>query len=216
MPFRHINTWIFDLDNTLYQGEAQILDRVHDQINLFIMNMFGITREEAEIKRQGFYKKYGTTLRGLMTEHGIAPDDYLDYVHKIDISGLPRCNVTAEKLKRLPGRKIIYTNAAHTHADRVLGHLGIDCLFEGVYDIKAAQYLPKPDPRPYARLIELYGINPKTACMVEDLAKNLVPAASCGMTTLWISGPPPHEEEPPSNTVHHRATTLKEWLERHV
>ena len=215
MPFRHIDTWVFDLDNTLYPSQAEILDRVHDKINAFIMDYFKIPLEEAENKRKDFYKKYGTTLYGMMSEHKINPDEYLRAVHEVDISGIPLCPVTAQGLENLPGRRIVFTNSAREHAERVLSHLGIAPLFEDIYDIRAAGFISKPHPAPYAQMIERYAINPKTACMVEDMAKNLVPAHACGMTTVWISGEQPLDEATPKDAVHHRFTTLTDWMKQH-
>ena len=216
MPFRHIDTWVFDLDNTLYPGQAEILERVHDKINAFIMDYFNIPLEAAETKRKGFYKTYGTTLYGMISEHGINPDDYLRRVHEVDISGIPLCPVTARGLEVLPGRRIVFTNSAREHAERILSHLGIRHLFEDIYDIRAAGYVSKPHPAPYAALLERYAITPKTACMVEDMAKNLVTAHACGMTTVWISGGQILDEAIPYEAVHHRFETLKEWMEKHV
>lgn len=215
MPFRHIDTWVFDLDNTLYPSQSEILDRVHDKINAFIMDYFKISLEEAEQRRKGFYKKYGTTLHGMMSEHKINPDEYLRTIHEVDISGIPLCPVTAQGLEKLAGRKIVFTNSAHEHAERVLRHLKIDHLFSGIYDIRAAGFVSKPNPAPYAQILARYAIDPKTACMIEDTAKNLAPAHNCGMTTVWISGGEALEDWIPQETIHHRFESLKKWMEQH-
>lgn len=216
MPFRHIDTWVFDLDNTLYPAQARILDSVHDKINAFIMDHFKISLDEAEARRKGFYEKYGTTLYGMISEHKIDPDDYLKRVHDVDISGIPLCPVTASGLENLRGRKIVFTNSAREHAQRILSHLGIAHLFEDIYDIRAADYVSKPHPAPYAALLARYAITPKSTCMVEDMAKNLVTAHACGMTTVWISGGQKLDNAIPGEAVHHRFDTLKEWMEKHV
>lgn len=216
MPFSHIDTWIFDLDNTLYPGTSDVLERVHDKINAFIMDHFGIPLESAEEKRKGFYQRYGTTLAGMMAEHTIDPDRYLNSIHDIDISTIPACPVTRLGLERLPGRKLVFTNSARQHAERVLAHLGIGHAFEDIFDIRAANYVSKPAEAPYRQLIAAYGFDPARACMFEDTAKNLVPARALGMTTVWISdGKTPADGASPS-AVNHRFDSLAQWMETHA
>lgn len=215
MAFSHIDTWVFDLDNTLYPSQSEILERVHDRINAFIMAHFGIPLEAAEQKRKGFYQKYGTTLAGMMAEHTINPDDYLSTVHQIDISSIPRCPVTARGLERLPGRRIVFTNSAREHAKRVLEHMDIGHLFENIFDIRSANYVSKPAAAPYHQFIDAFDIDPKRACMIEDTAKNLIPAAALGMTTVWISDGKPLPDGVPETAIAHRFDTLAQWMKTH-
>src|SRR5688500_6176495 len=131
------------------------------------------------------YIDYGTTRRGLMTEHDIDPIAFMDYVHNIDVTPVIPSPELDTALERLPGRKVIYTNGSCRHADNVLGRLGIARHFDVIYDIVAAEYVPKPDPRPYAELVEKHRIDPRRACTVADIARNPAPAAALGMTTAW-------------------------------
>jgi putative hydrolase of the HAD superfamily len=185
-----IETWIFDLDNTLYPATASLYGEVEARMNEFIMTELKLDREAAQTLRKRFFELHGTTLRGLMLDYGLAPQRFLDYVHELDLSVLPRDARLAGAIAALPGRKLIFTNATVRHAERVLKHLGLGNSFGVIHDIVACDYLPKPDPSGYRVLIERHGIAAGRAAMIEDMAKNLVPAAALGMTTIWISGGP--------------------------
>jgi putative hydrolase of the HAD superfamily len=184
--FRDIDVWIFDLDNTLYPASCNLFDQVHRRMGEFIADHFGIPLDEARAMQKRFFRDYGTTLRGLMVEHDVDPVPFLDYVHAIDVTPVPPSPALARALDRLPGRKIIYTNGSVRHATNVTERLGIAGHFDAMFGIIEADYIPKPDPRPYGVLVERQGIDPKRACMVEDLARNLVPAHALGMTTVWV------------------------------
>jgi putative hydrolase of the HAD superfamily len=193
--FDHVETWVFDLDNTLYPAGTDVFPQVHARMGEFIARHFEITLEEANEMRRAMYLKHGTTLRGLMVEHDVEADHYLKFVHDIDLSNLPREPGVIQALERLPGRKLIFTNASRYHAEKITTHLGIDHIFEGVFDILAADFIPKPDARPYDVLIERFGFDPKRACMVEDIPRNLVPAAARGMKTVWVKPAAPEYRE---------------------
>jgi pyrimidine 5''-nucleotidase len=183
---RDIGVWIFDLDNTLYPASCNLFAQVDRRIGEFIADHFGISFDEARTMQKRFFREHGTTLRGLMVEHDVDPVPFLDYVHDIDVTPVAPCPDLADALDRLPGRKVIYTNGSVQHAANVTARLGIAGHFDTVFGIVEAGYVPKPDPRPYATLVERHGIDPKTACMVEDIARNLVPAHAMGMTTVWV------------------------------
>ncbi len=211
----HVEAWIFDLDNTLYPAGCNLFSQVDRRIGEFISRYLGIAVGEARRLQKRFFREHGTTLRGLMTVYGIAPEGFLDFVHDIDLSLVPPSDALAGSLARLPGRKFIFTNASKGHAARVVERLGVAEHFEGVFDIAAADYLPKPDPRPYRRLVEHFGIEPEASVMVEDIARNLAPAAALGMTTVWVPG----RDEwslagADSAHVHYVAEDLPGWLGR--
>lgn len=211
---RETAVWVFDLDNTLYPAACNLFAQVDRRIGAFIADRFGISTDEARARQKRFFRDYGTTLRGLMTEHDVDPIAYMDYVHDIDVSGVEPSAVLAGALERLPGRKVIYTNGSVRHAENVAGRLGILGHFDAVFDIRAADYVPKPDPRPYATLVERYGIDPAGACMVEDIARNLAPAHALGMTTVWVRGEQEHERAGVGAGVHidHVVDDLPNWL----
>lgn len=185
-PDTEAEVWVFDLDNTLYPASCNLFAQVDRRIGLFISERFGLSGEEARTLQKRLFREHGTTLRGLMVEHDIDPVPFLDFVHAIDTAPVPPSPRLDRALAALPGRKIIYTNGSARHAANVTGRLGIGRHFEAVFDIVAAGYVPKPDPRPYRQLIDTYAIPPERTVMVEDIARNLVPARALGMTTVWV------------------------------
>ena len=181
-----INTWIFDLDNTLYSADSGIFQQVHKLMGEFISKNLQLNIEEAKKLQSKYYKQHGTTLRGMMDNHGIDPDYFLDEVHKLDYSIVGANKILNEELHKLKGRKIIYTNANKKHADDVLKKIDLNNYFDEIFDIKMANYIPKPDIEAYEKLINLYNIDPNTSAMFDDIAKNLVPAKKVGFTPVWI------------------------------
>jgi putative hydrolase of the HAD superfamily len=182
-----IETWIFDLDNTLYPASSRLFAEVSRRMTAFIADYFDMAPDAARARQQEFFLRYGTTLRGLMVEHGVDPDPFLDYVHKIDLGLLDTDPGLASRLALLPGRKLIFTNASRRHAERVLERLGITPHFEEIFDIAAADYVPKPDRSSYAILLQRHQVAPERACMIEDIARNLEPAKALGMATVWLN-----------------------------
>jgi putative hydrolase of the HAD superfamily len=178
--------WLFDLDNTLYPCTANLFDEMDRRMTRFVADFLKIGAAEAYKIQKSYFRAHGTTLKGLMDLHGMAPGVYLDYVHDIDMSRLKRDLRLDTALSRLPGRKIIFTNATVSYAERVLEKIGIARHFEGIYDIEAANYVPKPDPSIYGDLVKRFGVVPGDAVMVEDVARNLIPAQALGMTTVWV------------------------------
>jgi putative hydrolase of the HAD superfamily len=210
-----VSCWVFDLDNTLYPQATNLFARVSCRMTMFIENEFGLPEDDARALQKRLFHEYGTTMRGLMVEHQMDPVRFLDDVHDIDVSDMAPDPHLASLISGLPGRRVIYTNGSVPHADRITRQLGIDHLFEGTFDIVAANFIPKPDPRPYHDMIARFGLDPTSAVMVEDMAKNLKPAAEMGMTTVWLR----HDLEWSSHGaegghVHHEITDLTAWLEQ--
>jgi putative hydrolase of the HAD superfamily len=181
-----IETWIFDLDNTLYSASCRLFDQIHDRMQRFVAERLDLSLEAALAVQKSYFRRYGTTMRGLMTVDKVDPHEFLAYVHDVDLSCVPPNPVLAAALTALPGQKIVHTNGSVAHAERLLAHLDIGACFSGVVDIADAGFEPKPGLAGYQELLRRYAVLPKTALMVEDMAKNLVPAAALGMTTVWL------------------------------
>jgi putative hydrolase of the HAD superfamily len=184
--FEHVEVWVFDLDDTLYPPSCGLFDQIDRRMGAFIGNLLGVDAEEARRVQKELFREHGTTLRGLMDRHGIDPAPFLDFVHGVDASVLERDAELDRALGLLPGRKLIFTNGTIRHAENVVERLGIGHHFEGVFDIEAAGYRPKPEPAVYRRLVDRHGIEPTIAALFEDSARNLPPAAALGFTTVWV------------------------------
>ena len=184
--FDHIDTWVFDLDNTLYPYHLNLWQQVDARIKQYVAEFLKVTADEAFRIQKDYYKRYGTTMRGLMSEHGLDPDDFLAFVHAIDHSPLEPNAALGDAIEKLPGRKLVLTNGTKAHANAVMSRLGIDHHFEDVFDIVAAELEPKPSPATYERFLKLHGVDPTRAAMFEDLARNLAVPHALGMTTVLI------------------------------
>jgi putative hydrolase of the HAD superfamily len=184
--FANVGTWVFDLDNTLYPHHLNLWQQVDERIRSYIMEFLKLGREEAFRLQKDYYKRYGTSMRGLMTEHGMKADDFLNYVHAIDHSPLEPNPALGAAIDRLPGRKLILTNGTRAHADAVMRRLDIHTHFEDVFDIIAAEFEPKPLPQTYDKFLALHGVDPARAAMFEDLARNLEVPHALGMTTVLV------------------------------
>jgi putative hydrolase of the HAD superfamily len=178
--------WIFDLDNTLYSGQTQVFSEVDKKMSAFISEKMNVDLVKAkEIQKKYFYE-YGTTLSGLIKQDGIDPHDFLEFVHNIDISWLPKDLKLREELIKIKEKKIIFTNGSHAHVKNVTKQLGIDGLFDGAFDIVDANFTPKPHLDPYEKLIKKFDINPNQSILIEDIAHNLEQAKNLGMKTCWL------------------------------
>jgi putative hydrolase of the HAD superfamily len=184
--FGHVETWVFDLDNTLYPHHLNLWQQVDERIRSYVAEFLKVSKDEAFRVQKDYYRRYGTTMRGLMTEHGLKPDDYLEYVHQIDHSPLTPDPALGDALEKLPGRKLILTNGTRKHAEAVMARLEIDRHFEDVFDIAAADLDPKPLPQVYQRFLALHQVDPEKAAMFEDLARNLEVPHALGMTTVLV------------------------------
>jgi putative hydrolase of the HAD superfamily len=191
--FGHVETWVFDLDNTLYPHHLNLWQQVDERIRDYIARYLKITQEEAFRLQKDYYKRYGTSMRGLMAEHGMKPDDFLDFVHQIDHSPLTPNAALGAAIESLPGRKLILTNGTRRHADAVLARLELDRHFDDVFDIVAAELEPKPSPQTYDRFLKAHDIDAAKAAMFEDLARNLAVPHALGMTTVLVV--PEHTRE---------------------
>jgi putative hydrolase of the HAD superfamily len=201
-PLANIETWIFDLDNTLYAGTCELYREIEQRMAAFIMEELKLDQEGAHALRRRFLDRHGTTLKGLMIEYGMAPERFLDYVHEIDLSAVEEDVELGEAIAALPGRKLIFTNGTQRHAERVLGRLGLSAHFAAIHDIVACDYTPKPDPAAYAAFVAKHDIDPSRAAMIEDMARNLPPAAALGMTTIWVKGGPHSEDDGHAEHIH--------------
>ena len=191
--FTHVETWVFDLDNTLYPHHLNLWQQVDERIRDYIARFLALSAEEAFRKQKDFYRRYGTTMRGMMAEHGMSPDDFLDYVHRIDHSAVKPNPALGSALEKLPGRKLILTNGTRAHADAITKRLAIDHHFDDVFDIVAAELEPKPFPQAYDRFLARHGVDAGNAAMFEDLARNLEVPHALGMTTVLVV--PEHSRE---------------------
>lgn len=210
--FGNINSWIFDLDLTLYGPEANIMAQVRDRIALYVERFFNIESDAAHQIRHAYWKKYGTTLGGLMAEHAVDPHGYLDFVHDVDMSLLQPAADLRDQIEALPGRKLIFTNADAPYAQQVLVARGLDGVFEDIFDIHRMQHLPKPAPVSYDRLCAELQIDPTRALFVEDSAHNLAPAKALGMTTIWVNHGIEADSSGTEKFIDHEIADLSGWL----
>ena len=216
LDLSHIDTWVFDLDNTLYPATANLFPQIDVRMKAFISDLLDIDIDEAFRIQKTYYREHGTTLRGLMIHHDVDADAFLDYVHDIDHTVLAPDPHLGAVIDDLPGRKLVYTNGSAGHARSVLDALHIADRFEAVFDIRAGDYIPKPDPDSYRKFLDSHAFEPKSAIMFEDSIKNLKPAADMGMVTVLVT----HESimDDVSNTEHCHYITddLKAWLQTGV
>ena len=218
IPLHKSDCWVFDLDNTLYPASNGLMAEVSSRMTQFVADVLGVAADEALVEQKRLFRKHGTTLRGLMEKYAVDPWSFLDFVHQVDYDQVDPSPRLADALRALPGRKFIFTNASAQHAKRVLERLGIAAQFDGVFDVAAASWQPKPHPPSYQTLVDQHQISPSHAVMVEDIAPNLEPAAALGMTTVWIH----HEDAAApdwtmpgksSDYIDHKIDDLAEWLE---
>jgi putative hydrolase of the HAD superfamily len=188
--FGHVETWVFDLDNTLYPPDSGIWPKINERITLFLADLFGLDGQSARALHQHYYLRHGTTLRGLIEENIDAAERFLEFVHDIDRSGLKPDPVLAREVARLRGRKLIFTNGSRDHAMLTARQLGLDGLFEDAFDIVAACLTPKPAEQAYRAFCDRYDIDPRHAAMFEDVEKNLAVPKAKGMTTVLVTAKP--------------------------
>jgi putative hydrolase of the HAD superfamily len=221
--FSHINTWIFDLDNTLYPRHCDLFAQIDIKMTEYIMVLMGLPFDEARVIQKDLYKAHGTTLNGLVINHQIDPHDYLDKVHDIDYSEISANPELGEIINALPGRKFIFTNGDRPHAERTLKQLNIkEDYFEDIFGIVDANFEPKPARAPYDDFIKKYDIDPKSASMFEDMPRNLQVPDEIGMCTVLIE---PNQAavkklEPwelighDAPYIHHRTDDINDFLQK--
>ena len=212
-PLGAVETWIFDLDNTLYPTSCGLFTLVQAKMNEYIRDRLGLDEAGAAALRRKYFLEHGTTMNGLMKVHNIDPHDFLAFVHEVDLACVPPDPALVASLGQLEGRKIVHTNGSVRHAERLLDHLGLSAAFSGIIDIVAADFEPKPALPGYRLLLKRHSVRPETALMVEDMARNLAPAAELGMTTAWVrNGVDWAMEEADREYIHHVVDELAGFL----
>ena len=209
----HADCWIFDLDNTLYPDDLGLFGQVSRRMTEFIYRHLDLAHDAARALQTRYFREYGTTLRGLMLRDGVDAEGFLDFVHDIDLTRLAPDPVLTTALRRLPGRKLIFTNGSKPHAERILARRDLAGMFDDIVDIVASDFVPKPDPRPYEALIRRHRIDAARTVMVEDMAQNLVPARSLGMATVWVRTATDFGAVA-DGAVDHAIHDLPQWLDR--
>lgn len=190
-PFDRVETWIFDLDNTLYPPDERLFRQIEARISIYLQRELGVDAAEAETLRRSYWHDHGTTLAGLMIHHKIDPDPFLQEVHEVDFSVLAPDPRLRAAIEALPGRKIIYTNGAETYAHNVVKGLGLDGIFERIWSIEHAFYTPKPAAAAYRRVFGADGLNPARAAFFEDDPRNLEVPHRLGTVTVLVRPAPP-------------------------
>jgi putative hydrolase of the HAD superfamily len=212
-PLGEIETWVFDLDNTLYPASCRLFDQVQQRMNEYICERLSVSPDQAAELRRSYFREHGTTLNGLMKVDNIDPHDFLAFVHDVDLACVPPDPALLAALERLGGHKIVHTNGSVRHAERLLDHLGFSGSFSGIVDIVAADFEPKPALAGYRLLLRRHAVAPETALMVEDIARNLAPAAELGMTTAWLrTGVDWAIAESDADYIHHVVDDLAGFL----
>ena len=184
--FAHVTDWVFDLDNTLYPHRTNLFSQIDVRMTAYVSELLQLPRDEARKLQKELYRDYGTTMNGLIVRHGIDPDDFLNKVHDIDYSWVAPDPALGSAIRKLPGRKFIFTNGGRRHAERTARQLGILDHFYDIFDIVAADLTPKPAAATYDKFVGLHRVDAKNAVMFEDLARNLEVPKKLGMTTVLI------------------------------
>ena len=187
---KKIKYWLFDLDNTLYSGDTKVFDQVDKKMSKFISEKLNVSIEAKKIQKNYFHE-YNTTLNGMIKNHEIDADEFLEFVHDVDLEFLKPDKLLEREISNLSGKKFIFTNGSKAHAANVTKRIGIDKLFDGVFDIVESNFIPKPSIEPYKKIIEKYKIEPQYSIFIEDIARNLKPAHELGMKTVWIKNNEP-------------------------
>lgn len=217
VEFQAIQSWVIDLDNTLYHAKTNLFAQIDVLMGRFICEHLGLDPISARKLQKSYLMSHGTTLRGLMDNHDVDPDYFLDYVHDLDLSAIGADEELNGLLERLPGRKIIYTNGSTDHARRILNCLGVNHHFDTIFDIKAADYVPKPRLEPMESLIRYEKVISSKTAMIDDMAVNLKPAHDLGMKTIWIETDSPYgRSSSDGEHVHHSAPNIKHWLKNYL
>ena len=183
---KDIEHFVFDLDNTLYQGQTRVFEQVSKKMGHYISSKLNVDLKKAKEIQRDYFHTYNTTLNGMMVKHNINPEEFLEYVHDIDISFLKKDKILREELVKLKGKKYIMSNGSHSHIKNVCKHLGVDDLFNGAFDITDSNFVPKPLIDPYNKMIKKFNIDPKKSLIIEDLASNLEQPKKLGFLTVWL------------------------------
>ena len=207
--------WIFDLDNTLYSGKTKVFEQIDKKMSKYISNKLNVSIDEAKQIQKNYFHKYNTTLNGMIENHKIDANEFLEFVHDIDIEFLKKDLKLSEEIERLDGKKIIFTNGSRKHALNVTRRIGIDQHFDDIFDIVDSEFMPKPLIEPYKKLVEKHKIDPKLSVFIEDIARNLKPAYEMGMTTVWIENDEPWAKKfSDANFISYKTNNLYEFLKK--
>lgn len=209
----HIDAWVFDMDNTLYPADCNLFAPIEARMTRYIVELLDLPEDAAAALRHGWLLSHGTTLAGLMAEHGVDPHAFLAYVHDVEMDVLEENLPLAAHIAKLPGRKLVFTNGDGPYAERVLSRLGLGASFEGVHDIHAMALQPKPAASAYAGLCDAYGIDPARTFFADDMARNLVPAKAIGMTTLWVDNGSAQAPGDAAAAIDFTTRDLTAWLD---
>ncbi|MEL6587631.1 MAG: pyrimidine 5'-nucleotidase [Pseudomonadota bacterium] len=207
IPFAHVRTWVFDLDETLYPAGAPLFPQIEARMTRWIMDLLHVDAAEADRLRTAWWHDHGTTLAGLMREHGADPDPFLHDVHQIDFSVLDPDPDLRAALAALPGRRIIYTNGTVPYARNVLKARGLTGVWDAIYGVEDAGYAPKPDRAAFARVFAKDGLDPTQAAMFEDSPRNLAVPHDMGLVCVHV-GPRPHQ----AGHIHDHTDDLTTYL----
>ena len=210
-----VKYWIFDLDNTLYSGKTKVFEQVDKKMSKYISEKLNITIEEARKIQKNYFHEYNTTLNGMIKNHKIDANEFLEFVHDIDIDFLKKDLELQKELLKLKGKKIIFTNGSRKHALNVTQKIGIDQCFDDIFDIVDSNFVPKPAIEPYNELVKKHKIDPKSCLFVEDIARNLKPAYEMGMKTVWIENEEPWAKKfSDSSFINYKTNNLSEILKK--
>jgi putative hydrolase of the HAD superfamily len=209
IDLRHVDHWLFDLDDTLYPAETDLMELIRERIAQFVVKVTGLPWEEARTLQRGWLLQHGATLPGVLVDYDCDAAEFLDYVHDVPLDRVPQDPELDAILARLPGRKYVFTNGSAAHAERMLAHIGIADRFEGVFHLEMADLVPKPHPQTYGRMLDHFAIAPEASVFFEDTEKNLEHAAELGMTTVLVG---PHAEASTAPHVHYRTHHLTPFL----
>jgi len=190
------SVWVFDLDNTLYPAECDLFAEIDQRMTDFVARFLRLPHDEARATQKRYYSEHGTTLNGLMSMHGMAPDEFLAHVHEIDLSPLPQTPDLGAAITALPGRKFVYTNGSRGHAKRVTEYMGLGDVFDGSFAIEDSAFTPKPNQSSYDAFTARFQIDPNQAVFFEDLARNLAPAQAMGFATVLVQSEKDWSHEP--------------------
>jgi len=213
--FNSVKFWLFDLDNTLYSGKTKVFEQVDRKMSMYISKKLNVDIEAAKEIQKNYFYEYNTTLNGMIKNHKIDPNEFLDFVHDINVDFLKKDIELGQELKKLNGKKIIFTNGSRNHAINITQRIGIDQYFDDIFDIVDSKFIPKPSVEPYKKLIEKHKIDPNLCVFVEDIARNLKPAYEMGMKTIWIQNEEPWAKKySDDGFVNYKTNNLSEFLKK--
>ena len=213
--FQKIKYWLFDLDNTLYSGKTKVFEQVDKRMSKYISEKLNVNIKEAKEIQKDYFYKYNTTLNGMIINHEIDADEFLNFVHDINVDFLKKDLNLAMQLERLDGKKIIFTNGSRNHALNIMQRIGVEQYFDGIFDIVDDEFIPKPAIEPYKKLVKKHKIDPNLCVFIEDIARNLKPAYEMGMKTVWIENDEPWAKKFSDSTfINYTTNNLSEFLKK--